>query len=168
MTAVAGSVFTAAQFNQYVRDNLNQTATALATASGQLFVATGVNALAARSFTSNAVATTESTSSSTYGTLTTSGPAVTVTTGTAALVALSCAAVNAGAGSSLMGFSVTGSSSVSATDSFSIGVTASSIRTGGVFLVTGLSAGSNIFTALYRSITTTATFSDRKITVLGL
>ena len=48
MTAVANTVFTAAQFNQHVRDNLNETAPAKATASGGYFVATGVNAIAQR------------------------------------------------------------------------------------------------------------------------
>src|SRR5690606_12967068 len=38
MTAVSGSVFTAAQFNQFVRDNLNETAPARATTAGAHFV----------------------------------------------------------------------------------------------------------------------------------
>ena len=48
MTAVSGSVLTAAQFNTYVRDNLNETAPAKATAAGQIFVSTAANAIAAR------------------------------------------------------------------------------------------------------------------------
>ena len=48
MTAVANSTFTAAQFNQYVRDNLNETAPALATAAGSYFAADGINSIAER------------------------------------------------------------------------------------------------------------------------
>jgi hypothetical protein len=48
MTAVANSTFTAAQFNQYVRDNLNETAPAKATSAGSYFVADGVNSIAER------------------------------------------------------------------------------------------------------------------------
>jgi hypothetical protein len=86
MTAVAGSTFSAAQFNQYVRDNLNETAPAKATAAGQFFVATGANAIAARTPTSATVATSETTTSTSYADLATVGPAATVTTGVAAMV----------------------------------------------------------------------------------
>src|SRR3954463_9664656 len=85
MTAVAGAPFSAAQFNTYVRDNLNETAPAKATAGGQLFVSTGPNAIAARTPTAATVVTSQTTASTSYTNLATAGPAVTVTTGTQAI-----------------------------------------------------------------------------------
>ncbi|GII42264.1 hypothetical protein [Planotetraspora phitsanulokensis] len=41
MTAVANSIFTTAAFNQYVRDNLLETAPAKATTGSRLIVTTG-------------------------------------------------------------------------------------------------------------------------------
>src|SRR3546814_19340432 len=70
MTAVANTVFTAAQFNQHVRDNLNETAPAKATAAGGYFVATGVNAIAQRIADGNTDTNTGTTTSTTYTDLT--------------------------------------------------------------------------------------------------
>ena len=59
MTAVANAVFTAAQFNTHVRDNLLETAPAKATTTGGYFVATGTNTIVQRvaSVASNASST---------------------------------------------------------------------------------------------------------------
>ena len=168
MTAVAGSVFTAAQFNLHVRDNLNQTAPALATAAGQLFVATGLNAIATRSFTAATVATNETTTATTYGDLTTPGPAVTVTSGVSAIVMLYAAIANSGTGSSLASVAVSGASTVAAADGVSVGGTTSSLRCTAVSVLTGLNPGLNTFTMKYRVTNNTGTFIDRKITVLPL
>ena len=73
-TAVAGATFSAAQFNANVRDNLNETAPAKATAASQLFVSTGPNAIAARVPSTARVDTAESTSSTSYVDLATPGP----------------------------------------------------------------------------------------------
>ena len=43
MTAVASSVFTAAQFNTFIRDNLNETSPAKATTAGAYFTVSGTN-----------------------------------------------------------------------------------------------------------------------------
>lgn len=167
MTAVAGSVFTAAQFNTYVRDNLNATAPALATASGQTFVATGVNALAARLATQNVVATAEGTTSTSYTALATAGPAVTVTTGTMAWVSLFCASSNSGTVSSLMSYAVSGASSIAASDTTAIGGAfgTAGARCGITYLQTGLTPGSNTFTAQYRVGSGTGTYSGRILAV---
>lgn len=45
LTAVSGSILTAAQWNASVRDNLNETAPAKATTADRMFVTTGPNAL---------------------------------------------------------------------------------------------------------------------------
>lgn len=87
MTAVANDIFTADAFNTFVRDNLNETEAAVVDGAGQYFVATGANALAKRSPSSARVDTSQSyTGGVTWGNLATSGPSVTVTTGTSALV----------------------------------------------------------------------------------
>lgn len=171
MTAVAGATFTASQFNQYVRDNLNMTAPALASAAGQMFVSTAANAIAARTPGSATVATSQTTTSTSYTDLATVGPAVTVTTGTLALVMLKTAVenntVNVG---SFMGFGISGASSVAASDSFAIsvaGIAASQrCRVGAAFWVTGLTPGSNIFTAKYKVVSNTGTFVQRDLIVL--
>jgi hypothetical protein len=56
-----------------------------------------------------------------------------------------------------------------ASDSTSIGTaTSSGARTGSVFLVTGLTPGTNIFTCRYRVGSGTGTYVDRRITVFPL
>lgn len=170
MTAVAGATFTAAQFNQYVRDNLNMTAPALASAASQIFVSTAANVVAARTPTAALVATSQTTTSTSFTDLTTVGPAVTVTTGTAAIVAVYCANTNSGSTSSLMSYAVSGSSSIAAADSFSQGGAFGTAggRTGATYIHTGLTAGSNTFTAKYRVGSGTGTFVDRRLAVIPL
>ena len=116
------------------------------------------------------IATTETTTSSTFTDLATAGPAVTAITGARALVYLGAAFDNNdAAGTSLMGFDVSGASSVAASvvDSVSSQGT-NGLRAGGWFLVTGLTPGSNVFTAKYRTATGTAEFSGRRIIVVPL
>jgi len=171
MTAVAGATFSAAQFNQYVRDNLNSTAPALATTAGQYFVATAANALAARSIGSATVATSETSASTTYADLATVGPAVTVITGTSAMVYLKCAFDNNTANvGTFMSFAISGSTSLAASDANAIdiaGVTsATRSRVGAAFRITGLIAGSNTFTAKYKvASASTGTFTQRDLIV---
>lgn len=74
MTAVASTAFTAAQFNLYVRDNLNETAPAKATAAGGFFVSNGVNTIIQRNLVSDTINTQQTTASTTYIALTTAGP----------------------------------------------------------------------------------------------
>lgn len=171
MTAVAGATFTAAQFNQYVRDNLNQTAPALATLASQYFVATGANALAARKAVTATVATSQTTTSLTYANLTTPGPAVTVDTGVLALVIISCNMTNNNTNSAtFMSFDISGATSTAAATANSIirdGMNANnSFRASGVKLMT-LTPGSNTFTAKYAvGAGSTGTYVDRDITVI--
>lgn len=177
MTAVANTVFTAAQFNQHVRDNLNETAPAKATASGGYFVATGVNAIAQR-FADSATDLTSGTRSlsTAYGDLSGSsvGPTVTVETGTMALVAIRCELENSGTGTCRMSYDVSGATSIAANDSRSFGfggvATAPSISGISVLHIggTSLTPGTNTFTAKYRITTGTGTFRQRSIVVLPL
>lgn len=173
MTAVANTIFTAAQFNQYVRDNLNETFPAKATASGQIAVSTGANAIAARTVGSQTVLTSESTTSASYTDLTTTGPVVTVGTGTAALVAISASITNDTTNSaSFASYAISGSTTAAADDQWGLeldGVVASNTcRFGFIHRHVGLTAGSNTFTMKYKAGSNTATFSNRKLLVIPL
>jgi hypothetical protein len=97
MTAVPRDIWSAAQFNVHVRDNLLETMTGKATTAGGYFVTTAAGAIAQRVTGSAAVATSQTRSHTAYGDLTTAGPAVTVTTGTEALVWLAAEAFSDGA-----------------------------------------------------------------------
>jgi hypothetical protein len=174
MTAVANAVFTAAQFNTHVRDNLLETSPAKATTAGSIFVATGTNAIAERTPATALVATSQATTNTSYTDLATVGPAVTVTTGVAALVHINCSLFNATAtNGSFMSYAVSGASTVAASDSRSLSIINNGTVTGnsyGIsFLQTDLTPGSNTFTAKYRSTAATnATFADRNIIVVPL
>lgn len=176
MTAVAGSVFTAAQFNQFVRDNLLETAPAKATTAGAHFAADGVNSIAERiSATATALAS-DTTTSTTYTDLSGgAGPSVTVTTGVSALVIVHAQSANSGAGSARMGYDVSGATSIAAADNRATGIlgvagaapNASAIALHNGSLLT-LTPGSNTFTAKYRVSSGTGTFEHRRIIVFPL
>jgi len=174
MTAVSGATFTAAQFNQYVRDNLNSTAPALASAASQIFVSTGVNAIAARVPTSQSVVTIQSTTSTSFTDLTTVGPLISVVTGTIAIVLFASGISTATNDSTaLVSVAVSGASSVAASDAWAIqmdGITAGNVvRYSGVHIFTGLTPGTNVFTLKYKAPAgVNATFRNREINVIPL
>jgi hypothetical protein len=173
MTAVAGSVYTAAQFNTFVRDNLNETAVAKATQSGSYFVGTGANELAERVMQDGIVETFESTTSTSFTDLTTAGPAVTVETGSKALIFVTCDITNNTAGQSgRMTFEVSGATSITPQDFRALRVTIPSVTGNGnirssVPTLLDVTPGSNTFTAKYRASGGTATFGNRRIFVMA-
>ncbi|MGY5634230.1 hypothetical protein ACW7N6_38465 [Streptomyces sp. UC1A3] len=171
MTAVAGATFTAAQFNAHVRDNLNETAPAKATAGAQFFVSTGANAIAARQMASASVNTPQNTSSTAYGDLATPGPSVTVTTGSLALVMFSSGIDNTVTnGASEASVQVSGASSVAASVDWCLrrdGVNASNtFRYGTAHMFSGLVPGQNTFTMKYKVGSGIGNFFSREIIVL--
>jgi len=170
MTAVAGATFSAAQFNQYVRDNLNETGPAKVTGAGQILVSTAANALAARVPSAAVVATSQGPGSTgAYVDLTTVGPTVTVNTGTQALVWIAALMSNSGANTDSTSVAVSGASSVAASDAWAaVQVGTSAARPGVGHLFTGLTPGSNIFTTKYKASGNTAAFSNREIIVVPL
>lgn len=174
MTAVANTALTAAQWNTHVRDNFLETAPAKATATGQIFVATGSNAVAARTPSGATVATSQSTTSTAYTDLTTVGPAVTVTTGTKAIVCISSTLMNSGtAFFSAASYAVSGATTIAASDAWMIRLDGHSItspsRWGSVHFQSSLNPGSNTFTMKYLAeSTSSATFANRHITVIPL
>lgn len=170
MTAVAGSVFTAAQYNTFIRDNSNECPAAKAATPGAIFAVSATNQVAERFPQTAIVATSQTTTSTTYTDLTTTGPAVTVTTGIQALVFMYNANLHStGTTSALMSYDVTGATTIAAADNTSIGAaTTVGIREGATFLQTGLTPGSNTFTCRYRVGSGTGTFVDRRIGVVPL
>jgi hypothetical protein len=171
-TAVAGSVLTAAQWNTFVRDNMNETGPAKATTAGAYLVVEGTNQLAERVI-SKAVDTVSGTTTSTSFTDLDSpadiGPQVTVVTGSNALVLIHCAISNSGTGSARAGYEVSGSTSITGADNRGLGI----VTAAGTTIIascaswhTDLTPGSNTFTLKYRVSASTGTFSSRRIAVM--
>lgn len=173
MTATANTAFTAAQFNTHIRDNLNECAPAKATTAGRWFIASGANSIVERAIDSAEVVTAEGTTSTSYTDLATSGPAVTVTTGTRALVIITAQPeVNTTEAQGYATFAVSSATTIAASDDNCLvetsATTADPYRMSVVRHVTTLNAGSNIFTMKYRTSAGTATFRRRQIIVMGL
>ena len=174
LTAVSNAVLTAAQWNASVRDNFNVTPAALATTAGRHFIATGANAIAERANITNTVATAENTATTTYGNnLGTTGPAITMTTGTNAIIALSAQTSNSTSSAfSCMGCAVSGASTVAAADAdalmFQMPSGTAGVRCSTVIMYNTLTGGSNTFTAQYRASAGSASFANRKIVGIAL
>lgn len=173
MTAVANTAFTAAQFNTYVRDNLNETAPAKASTAGGYFVVTGTNLIAERVPDSVLTDITETTTSTSYVDLATVGPAVTLTTGTKALVSVGGEIGNTSSttGSVRMSVAVSGATSRSASDNWAYGnsswpTTGSRLHATTTFLFENLTPGVNTFTCKYRVGAGTGTYRRRMLSVI--
>jgi len=121
------------------------------------------------------VATGEATTSTSYVALTTA-LAVTVTTGTKALVSIGTRCGNSATTNvtQYMSFAISGATTVAASDQYGIGFNyfGSTINyqpvQNGTFLVTGLTAGSNTFSTRYRTNGDNLTFTNRIISVVDL
>jgi len=171
MTAVAGATFTAAEFNQYVRDNLNECPTAKATGAAQFFVSTGANAVAARQMSNATVTAAQATASTTYTDLATVGPQVSVTTGERAMVLFASRIQNSLTnGAAEASVAVTGASAIGASGEWAIkmdGIASSNAnRLSMIHMFSGLTPGTNTFTMKYLVGSGTGTFSSRELIVL--
>lgn len=170
MTAVANTIFSAAQFNQFVRDNLNETAPAKATVTDAYFTVAATNSIAQRKCFNSIVATSQSTSSTTYTDLATVGPGVSVVSGTQAIVMLTAGVLtDTNNSAAFAGYEISGATSRAATDAEALeidGITANNtIRATATSLATGLTAGTNTFLMKYRAGTNQATFANRQMIV---
>ena len=119
------------------------------------------------------VATNETTTSTSYTGLTTA-LAVTITTGTRALVIIS-AEIELAATTSrgYMSYAVSGATTISASDAFSINIKTNADQTidahSYAYIVTGLTAGSNTFTTQYKSGQGNIIyFANRRISVIDM
>ena len=150
---------------------------AIGTTGQVLTVSGGVPAWAAVSANPTTAAATvstgQTTTSTSYTDLSTSGPAVTITTGTKALVFITSNIdnqINNGQGH--VGFAVSGASTVSAADAQALHYYSNgnlALQYGAAYYVSGLTAGSNTFTLKYKSGNgSTQYFANRQITVMNL
>ena len=117
--------------------------------------------------------TTQTTASTGFTDLATAGPAVTLVTGTTALVTVSGLITAPTTGNyAIMSFAVSGATTRAAFDSDGIMLqSASGTQQGSfskVFPLTGLTAGTNTFTTKYRVTAGTGTFEGRGIIVKGI
>lgn len=173
LTAVSNATLTAAQWNASVRDNLLETAAAKATTAGRIFVSTGANAVAERVIDSATVPASQTTTSTTYASLLTAGPAVTVTTGTRALVFIQAFMSSNSIGQkSWAGVAVSGATTIAASDTtgieFQVYGSNAEFRGTAATLFKTLNAGANTFTMQYRVSAGTTTYGDREIIVVAL
>lgn len=173
MTAIAGAVYLAAEFNQYVRDNLLETAPAKATAANRIFVTTGANAITERAIGTAQVTSAQSTSSTAFTDLATVGPAVTITTGTLALAWWSAQMdSNTATDANLMGIAVSGATTIAATSDTALILRAvdapNFTQQAAMAAYFSLTPGSNTFTAKYATGGGTGRFDERKLLVIPL
>lgn len=173
MTATDGNIFTAAQFNQYIRDNLLVTEGNIAATPGSLLVATATNVLASRTPDVAYLGTFESTTSTTYVDLGTVGPSVTVTTGTKALIMIGAQVANNTAGlGSRVGVDTSGATTTAASDSNSYYAESGNIGDGfqgtWVTINNSLTGGNNTFKLQYRTTAGggTSTFGHRLVAIV--
>jgi hypothetical protein len=175
LTAVSSAALTAAGWNATVRDNLAETATAKAATPGGYFVATGANAIAQRLPQMASVLVTETTTSDSYGDLTTFGPSVTVETGVAALVIIHAqVSTTTGSGSARMSYLTSGETDINPADNRSVGwfgetaqgPTASTAILHGAGAGLDQNPGTHTYTAKYRVTSGTGQFQHRRIMVL--
>jgi hypothetical protein len=119
----------------------------------------------------------QATTSTSYTDLSTSGPAVTITTGTKALVSIVSQMAKTGSATpdSMVSFAISGATTLAAANNpYAIQFQMSdavggSFQIGGSWIVTGLTAGSNTFTMKYKDASGGTTyFANRTLSVLNL
>jgi hypothetical protein len=176
MTAVAGSVWTAAQWNTSIRDNLNETEVARAQTVSGYSVVTSLHRLSERSAVVSADTSEVTVDSTSYedpdtlaGAPTTAGPKLTVFTGQMAFVMIYGAPRSTGGTGAWISFDISGATTQEAGDSYAIQnhvTDPDSWRSGATFGV-ALTEGLNTFTMKYRVSTSgTAHFTSRRLIVV--
>ncbi len=184
MTAIAGSVYTAAQFNTFVRDNLNETLPGLATVANNYFVVTSTHHLAERRVYQDIITVQNGFDSTSYddpdlagaaGEAIVTGPSVTCFTGTTALVVVGgrIGGGKTATQSAKMSWEVTGDSSITASDEWAAGPVGfgetdqtTFAYTSRAFLCETLTEGINTFTAKYAVSSTPGLASARSLLVM--
>lgn len=117
----------------------------------------------------NFIATLETTTSEAYTDLATVGPTVSILTGTQALVMFDAEHSQTGSGgTAAMSVAVSGATTIAASDNYAFN-NSSSVQFGWAYgmLITGLTPGTNIFTAKYRTVGAgTVRFANRRLIVV--
>jgi len=177
MTAVAGSVWTAAQWNTFIRDNLNESETSKALTTSGYSVVTSLHRLSERVpqvVNDAAEVVTAETSYSDPETLAAGspvvpGPSITAFTGQKALVAIYGAPRTSGGTAAWISVEVSGATDIQADDTHSIQnhvTDPDSWRSGATFGL-DLTEGLNTFTMKYRVSTSgTGHFTSRRMVVI--
>lgn len=169
-TWVTSEVVTASIMNTHVRDNFEETGPHLVTSAGQYLVASSANNLTVRGGATDEDNTAETTASTSYTDLATSGPNVTRTVGDRALVLWSARMSNNTAGETcFVSIDISGANTSSATDSRSIRFESDSANQqadiSGHRFYESMSAGSSTFKLEYKVSGGTGNFDNRRITV---
>jgi hypothetical protein len=174
LTAVSGAALTDSQWNASVRDNLLTTFPALATTAGQIAVATGANAIAARTCPADIVSAAEAVVATSYGNISggTVGPTInTLTTGASVMVVLACQLSNTtGGAASYMSYTISGATTQSAADATALyyeSSNAGDLIGMGITIPNSVTSGSNTFQAKYKVGAGTGTFGSRRLAILN-
>ena len=170
LTAIAGVALTAAQWNATVRDDLLETAPAKATsATAAYFVGNGTNSIVQRVVTQGITNGLDSTTSTSYTSLSSTGPDLSCTTGTRALVWINAQqsndTINVGTRAS---YSVSGATTIAADDDWAFltnSAAGQSLR-GSVCKLESFTAGTNSFNMRYRVESNNGSWSKRRIQVM--
>lgn len=170
ITFTAGRTVTASMLNTYLRDNLSELAPHKATTEGSYFVGTAAHTIAERTPKRGFVATSQTTTSTSYTDLATVGATVTCTTGTDAFVFHAAQFANSlSSGLSAVSWAISGATTRAAQDSTSIIIDGAGagqhVRFADVDYLTTLTPGSNTFTQKYKVGSGTGTFVNRTIMV---
>lgn len=173
MTAVSGAVYTASQFNTFVRDNLLECAPAKASTTSGYFVTTATNQIGERVVQHQVITGSDTCSATSYSdTDNGSGPTVTAFTGSTALVSVG-GRIGGGTTSTQsvkMSWQVDGDSSIAASDVWATGVVGVGSTGFGyvsrAYLATGLTPGLNTFTAKYSVSSGSGSYSARSLLVM--
>lgn len=174
MTAIAGSVFTAAQWNTHIRDNLLETEVGRAQTAGGYSASSGYHQLSEYTAETHFPNTTVTTVETSYvdpeeGI----GPTITLLTDTHAIVGIYGAGRTSGGTAAWMSFAVTDvneNTIIEPQDTFAVQfhvTTPDSWRGSAVNGISGLTPGLNTFTMKYRVSTSgTGTFSSMRMIVI--
>ena len=154
------------------RDNLNECPTAKATAAGQIFVSNAANSVVARLVAADLITTQETTTSTSYDDMATTGPTITATTSASCIVAIYCRQFHSAGLASWMSYDISGATTDASSDNRSVQTLCVSPgeHIGATFFHSDiLTAGTNVFTAKYRVSTSgTSTFSSRRLMVIPM
>jgi len=170
-TWVTSEVVSASLMNTHVRDQFNETGPAQVSTAGRILVSDAANSLAGRLLVSDAVTTSETTASTSYTDLATSGPSVTATTSTAAVIWFAARLSNDSTNGTFVSVDVSGATTTGPSDNRALEfrpATAGYSHSAGYGYISGLTAGSNTFKLEYKVSAGTGTFSNRRIAVMPL
>lgn len=167
---VAGDALTAAQQNS-INGDLNESAAAKATTQGYWFISgSSANSINERAILQSEILTQETSTRTTYGNITTTGPTVTITTGTQAIISVTAQMFNSGANNMYTSYGITGATTSVSIDDRALAFQAGAgdqIRATCTTLQT-LTAGSNVLKAEYKTTAGTGTWDDRRILAMAM